>query len=89
MQLPDEKELKWFDKVKKSRPSHEEHGVADTFENPLSEQLIDGKPRNWRMEGNELICDTDFGPLRQRIPTDYICKGTDKKGLPILVKVVL
>lgn len=89
MNLPDEKELKWFDEVKKARPSHEEHGVVDTWEDPLSSRLISGNPRNWHLEGNELTCDTDFGPLRQRIPTDYICHGTDEKGLPILKRVVL
>lgn len=88
MKLPDEKELKQFDKWHKTPPSHEEHGVADTYENPLSERLIKGNCHNWRMEGNELICDSDFGPLRQTIPTDYICVG-EKDGLPILKKVVL
>ena len=89
MNLPDEKTLKEFERWKKAPPSHEEHGIRDTYENPLGEQLPKGNARNWRMEGNELICDTDFGPVRQRIPTDYICHGTDDKGLPILKKLVL
>lgn len=88
MQLPDEKEFKFFDRHKVARPSHDEHGVQDTFENPLSKQLVPGNARNWRMQGNELVCDTDFGEMRQRISTDYICLGTDKAGLPILKKVV-
>lgn len=89
MQLPDERELKDYDRWKVGRPSHLPHGVTDTFENPLGEQLQGGNPRNWRLEGNILHCDTDFGPLAQRIPVDYICTGIDKKGLPILERVIL
>lgn len=88
MNLPDEKQLKEFDKWHKARPTLEQHGVQDTFDNPLSGQLLEAHPRNWRMEGNLLACDTDFGPLRQHISTDWICLGTDDKGLPILKKVV-
>lgn len=88
MKLPDEKELKQYDRWGKDRPSHEEHGVVDTWENPLSDNLKSGNARNWRMEGNHLKADTDFGPLDQVISTDYICLGTDEKGLPILKKVV-
>lgn len=87
MQLPDEKTLKEFERWKVAPPSHEEHGVADTFEHPLRERLISGNCTNWRLEGNELCCDSDFGPLRQVIPTDYIMTGVDAKGLPVFKKV--
>lgn len=86
--MHDEKELKQYDRWGKARPTHLPHNVVDTFENPLSEQLKRVKCSNWRMEGNKLIADTDQGPLVQYIPTNYICLGTDKKGLPILKKVV-
>lgn len=46
-------------------------------------------PNSWTLEGNELVGMTEMGELRQTIPTDYICTGTDDKGLPILKKVVL
>lgn len=87
MNLPDEKELKFYERHKVAPPSHESHNIADTFENPLSEQLLKGNCRNWRLEGNTLLCDTDFGPLSQVIPSDYICIG-EKDGLPLLKKVV-
>jgi hypothetical protein len=89
MNLPEEKELKEFDKWKVARPTHEEHGVTDTWETPLSDQLKSGNPRNWHLNGNMLHCDTDFGPMKQVILSDYICHGTDEKGLPILKPVVL
>lgn len=89
MNLPTEKELEFYDKNNVARPTHDGHSVRDSFENPLSEQLKSGNPRNWRLEGNLLHCDTDFGPMAQRIPADYVCMGTDDKGLPILKKVVL
>lgn len=89
MQLPSRKELKDFERWHKTPPSLKSHGLEDSPEHPLSEQLLEAHPRNWKLQGNELLCDTDFGPLRQRIPTDYIMKGLDKAGLPNLVKVIL
>jgi hypothetical protein len=88
MKLPSEQELQFYDRNRVARPFHEEHGIRDTYENPLSEQLKSGNPRNWRLEGNQLKCDTDFGPLTQIIPTDYICTGTDNAGLPTFRKVL-
>lgn len=66
-------------------PASYVHGTEDDVRAKMT-QL---KPNSWRLEGNKLIGMTDMGPLVQTIPTDYICKGTDKRGLPILEKVVL
>lgn len=86
--MQDEKTLKWFDQHGLERPTHLPHGVKDTYENPLSEQLVRLKCSNWRLEGNLLICDTDQGTLSQMLKgTDWLCKGTDDKGLPILTKI--
>lgn len=85
MLLPSERELQWYDKVKKPRPSHEEHGVSDTWEQPLSEFVqkhYPSNPRNWHMEGNILHCETDIGPFAQRLPTNVILIGEDEQGLP-------
>lgn len=84
----DEKTLKWFDYHGLKRPTHLPHGIKDTPENPLSEQLPRLTCRNWKLEGNVLSCDTEMGPLVQTLPsTDYICKGTDTNGMPILQKI--
>lgn len=85
----DEASLRWFDKNGKARPTHLPHGITDTPDNPLSAQLPRLKCRNWRLEGNSLICDTDYGPLVQTIDPGHICHGTDAAGLPILKKIVL
>ena len=85
--MHDENFLKWYDRVGVERPSHESHTVVDTPENPLSEQLIQFKPTSWHLKGNVLYAETDHGPVVQTIPTDYICKGMDERGLPILVKL--
>lgn len=85
MLLPSEKELQWYDYHKKPRPSHEEHGVSDTWQAPLSKYIRENypaHPRNWRQEGDLLKCDTDFGELAQRIPTNVILIGEDEQGLP-------
>lgn len=63
------------------------HGVNDTPEHPLGEQLTRLMPHSWRLEGNQLIGMTDIGELRQFIPTDYILVGSDHKGLPIFKHV--
>lgn len=88
MQLPNDKDLRWFDYNKVARPSHEEHGLRDTFEMPLSKQLVSGNPRNWVLKGNTLHCDTDFGPLVQRINPGYVMIGVDDRGLPTFKKVL-
>lgn len=88
MNLPSEKDLAWFERMGKARPTHLPHGVSDTPEHPLSEQLLRLNTKNWRLEGNKLMCDTDQGPLVQFIDPGYICLGTDKNNLPILKKVV-
>lgn len=87
MQLPDDKSLAWYERHGQTPPAHHEHKVVDSYENPLSGQLLEAHPRNWRLEGNVLICDTDFGPLRQGIPVDYICLGDGPDGLPLLRKI--
>jgi hypothetical protein len=86
VKLPDPKLLKWFDEVDKPPPTHEEHGVEDTWEHPLSEKLVKAKCWNWQLRGNLLTCDTDFGPLAQTIPTGYILTG-EKNGLPEFKKI--
>ena len=79
----DEAQLKWFDRWGKERPSQEAHGSPEE----IRANLKRAKAYSWHMEGNELVADTDLGPLRQVISTAYICKGMDKEGLPILVKL--
>jgi hypothetical protein len=87
MNLPSDKELKEFEKWHKAAPSHIEHGLQDTFDNPLGAQLKPGNPRNWRMKGNMLYCDTDFGPMAQTMPTSHILVG-EENGLPVFRKVL-
>ena len=47
------------------------------------------KPKTWILRGNQLEGMTEVGKLVQTIPTDYILKGTDEKGLPIFEKISL
>ena len=78
-----EKELEFFDRYGKPRPEQSKHG-SDTWEHPASANLTKLVCKNWRQQGNMLICDTPSGPLKQYIPTDKIFSGVDKNGLPIL-----
>jgi hypothetical protein len=79
----DEKTLKEFQKWGKTPPSREAHGLEDDIRKNLRKLL----PNSWKLEGNKLTGMTEVGPLVQFIPTDYICRGTDKDGLPILDKI--
>lgn len=65
-------------------PTAQTHGTEDD----IAQRLKPLKPNSWRLEGNKLISQTEMGVLVQTIPTDYICRGTDDKGLPILEKIV-
>lgn len=60
-------------------PSRESHGTDED----VRANLKPLKTNNWRMQGNWLIADTEFGELSQRIDPAYILTGTDEKGLPI------
>lgn len=82
MQLPSQKQLKEFEAWGKKAPTHDAHGT-DSWEHPISERMTRAKCHNWRMEGNMLKCDSDFGPFAQTMPTNVICLG-EKNGLPIL-----
>lgn len=66
-------------------PKATTHGTEDE----IREKLVQLKPNTWSLEGNKLTGQTEMGLLVQYIPTDYICSGTDDKGLPILKKVVV
>lgn len=65
-------------------PSTATHGSIDDIKASMT-QL---KPSSWHMEGNKLVGQTEMGPLINYLPTDVICRGTDKNGLPILEKIV-
>ena len=47
------------------------------------------KPNSWKLEGNKLIGETEYGPLVQFIPTDRVLTGTDDNGLPIFKQIVI
>lgn len=75
----------WFQKMGFDPPTRQGHGTTSE----IRDNLVNLKPHSWYMEGNKLIGQTEMGPLTQFLPTDYICRGTDNQGLPILEKVVL
>lgn len=81
----EERESAEYEKWGKLPPTVEGHGTDEDIRNNLKKLV----PSSWRLEGNKLIGQTEFGELVQTIPTDYICHGIDKEGLPILKKIVL
>lgn len=58
-----------------------EHGQFD------ESLLVPFEATKWWMVGNVLHAEGNHGHLAHTIPTDYICKGMDENGLPILVKI--
>ncbi len=79
----DKKLLDLYERLGLDLPSVEQHGT----EEDVRRNLKSVNPRNWRLTGNKLIADTDVGPLVNYISTDYICRGTDENGLPILERI--
>jgi hypothetical protein len=77
-------EDKWYERFGHEPPSRTSHGLTPE---ELRSKLQSINPRNWRLKGNQLIADTDMGPLINYIDPSYILKGFDKKGLPILQKL--
>jgi hypothetical protein len=84
-----------MDEAERIAAFYRKHGVEPpkVFKHGTEEEIRQNmqrlKPHSWRLEGNELKGETDLGTITQQIPTDYICKGTDADGLPILEKIVL
>ena len=81
-----EDDLKFYDRVGIERPKHDKHG-EDSWEHPISEKLEKFNCKNWRQVGNKLICDTQYGPLTQFMPTNILLTGIDKKGNPLFKKL--
>lgn len=81
MNLPSEQDRKQYERWGVDPPTHEEHGEFD------ANMLIPFKATNWWLEGNILYGKGNHGTVACPIPTDYICKGIDDQGLPILVKI--
>lgn len=79
----DDKTRKEFESWGQALPSSDSHGTEEDIRSNLRRL----QPTGWYLRGNELVAETEWGPLVQRIPPNYICKGVDKEGLPILVKV--
>lgn len=82
---PDAKTLREYEKLDIAPPTVTSHEVTPDDIRARLERLT---PTNWRLEGNQLIADTELGELVQHISTDYILTGTDENGLPILKKIV-
>jgi len=75
----------FFRKLNVDLPKVSVHGTDDEIRSKLKRL----ETSNWRLEGNQLICKTEYGELSQTIPTDKILVGTDKDGMPILQTVAL
>lgn len=75
----------FYKKHGKAPPKHWEHGT----EQEIRENMVRLRPGSWRLEGNQLIGQTELGTLVQTVPTDVILTGTDDDGRPIFKKVVL
>lgn len=58
-------------------------------EEEIKENMKQLKPNSWKLEGNKLIGETEYGPLVQFIPTDRVLTGTDDNGLPIFKQIVI
>jgi hypothetical protein len=72
---------------------YERNGVAPPVNIPhikeedIEKHMVKLMPSEWRLEGNTLIGETEYGPLVQVIPPNYILTGTDEEGLPVFKKV--
>jgi hypothetical protein len=79
----DESTRREFEAWGKTPPTSEAHGTDET----IRAQLTPLKTRSWRLQGNQLIADTELGELVQLISPDYILTGIDASGMPILTRI--
>ena len=64
-------------------PSVSTHGTEDE----VRDNLKPLKTWGWKLEGDQLSCETNMGKLVQKISPDYICLGDDPNGMPLLKKI--
>ena len=83
--MQDGQARKFFEKHGLTPPTSEAHGTEDDIARNLTPQKV----QRWWLEGNQLKGETSSGVFGQTIPSNYICKGIDDKGKPILKKIVL
>lgn len=62
---------------------HFAHGTDED----IRKQLTPMKITKWTQEGNKLIGESEMGKIVNPIPTNMQLSGTDKNGMPILVKL--
>jgi len=75
----------FYRKHGKEPPKVFKHGT----EEEIRASMVELKPKEWKLQGNMLIAETDYGTHAQIIPSDVILVGTDENSLPIFKKVVL
>jgi len=73
----------FFNKYKLTPPETVSHGTEDD----ISKKVTKLECRNWRLEGNRLIADTDMGPLVNIIPSNFIMTGVDNENMPVLEEI--
>lgn len=78
-----DKEAKEFDRWGKTPPTSVRHGT----EEELEKTRVELTPKNYRLEGNKLISETEHGTLVQFIPTNRIMTGVDDRGMPVFKKI--
>ena len=73
----------FYRKLDVALPTTSQHGT----EEGIASRLVPMMPKEWKLEGNQLIAETENGTHVQTIPTDYILTGTDKEGLPVFKRI--
>lgn len=76
--------LDWYKRRGLALPTRQGHGTIDEITDKLKQPT---KVFNWHLEGNKLVAQTELGTHVQVIPPNYICRGVDENGLPILDKI--
>lgn len=79
------KEDRWYIKNGVAPPEHSAHGTPDE----IRANLKPAKVTKWHLDGNKLVAETELGPVVNYLPPEYILRGVDESGLPILTKLVL
>lgn len=79
-------ELQDFKNWQVPLPTRDAHGT-DSATEPISSHLQKVEFSNWRLKGNKLIADTQFGEYAYLISPDYMMTGTDDNNHPILTKI--
>lgn len=85
--MADKKPFNWYEHHGLKPPEHIPFMTEEEMERKFAEIRANTKHGGWKQQGNFIWCTKCPNQHGDSIPVEYLLKGTDAAGLPILTKI--